>query len=199
MNIHEKHTAYTKLKTTVKEIIERDIALLKIKNPQSPALQVITVDIPRKGQEVLWDLLDVASAEEIEDSRNPKSQEQIQQEIDFNSLKTDNESIIEKDIALLAEIDAENEVLAIETEDLVLKGEKVLEQLVKKVPMPEILLSRISSDDEKGNKSGLPAYQNPPPPPEKETQTEDVKKKAKETSTQTSDGEKTNEKTSKKP
>lgn len=69
MNIHEKHAAYTKLKTAKREVIERDIALLKIKNPQSTALQVSAIDIPRKGQEVLWDLLDVVSVEEIEKSR----------------------------------------------------------------------------------------------------------------------------------
>lgn len=69
MNIHEKHAAYTRLKTEKKGTIERDIALLSSRNPQSAALQVSMIDIPRKGQEVLWDLLDVASVEEIEMNR----------------------------------------------------------------------------------------------------------------------------------
>ncbi len=70
MNIHEKHSIYSKLKTADKEEIKRDIALLEQKNPKSSALQTSNLDMIRKEQDVLWNLLDVATVEEIKSSRS---------------------------------------------------------------------------------------------------------------------------------
>ncbi len=76
MNIHEKHSIYKKLITADESEIKADIALLQQKNPKSAALETSSFDMVRKEEAVLWDLLDVASVEEIEAARKPKAAEE---------------------------------------------------------------------------------------------------------------------------
>ncbi len=69
MDIHKKYLIYRKLKTSNPEDINSDIALLKTKNPGSKVLELSSLDMIRKGQEVLWELLDFSNLEEINAAR----------------------------------------------------------------------------------------------------------------------------------
>lgn len=73
MDYHRKHQAYTKLKGA--EHLEKDQQLLEKLNSSSKALK--NLQNPDRGkvqQEVLWDLLDVASEEDILKNRGIKKE-----------------------------------------------------------------------------------------------------------------------------
>ncbi len=172
MNIHDRHLVYSKLKTTNKEEIKRDIALLQQKNPKSKALDIPSLDMTRKGQEVLWELLDFATVEEIKAARTPKTAEEIKREQDLKFLYAEDAEIIAKDIAFLAEKAPDSEVLQLSDDNLPEKGKKVFEALL------DVVTANETTTEESSNS--------------------ETKKKANEKNIPTSNGNKTTEKTSKK-
>jgi hypothetical protein len=68
MKFLEKNAAYIRLKKV--DALEADRALLKLKNPKAKVLTDKFFGRPREGNEILNALLDVATVEEIEASRN---------------------------------------------------------------------------------------------------------------------------------
>ncbi len=188
MNIHDKHSAYSRLKTADESKIRADIALLQQKSPKNKALDFPSLNMERKEQEVLWELLDFATVEEIEAARMPKTAEEIKREQDLKFLSTEKAEVIAKDIAFLAEKAPESEALLLSDEELQLKGKKVLEALLDVVTADEIVVARfkvvenppIVGTDEGGN-----TEKNTETSTTEQSSNPDAKKKANKTNTPT--------------
>lgn len=98
MNFSEKKQAYGQLQG--QEHLEADKELLLNKSPKSPALNLATIDRNKAQREILWALLDVASFEEIKESRKPEVGSHKDQVIDLMNVARENaiKKLIEIDI-----------------------------------------------------------------------------------------------------
>lgn len=63
MKFAEKKEAYARLQNA--EMLEKDVALLRYKKPDSTALKNAIVNREKAQKDIIWELLDVATVEEI--------------------------------------------------------------------------------------------------------------------------------------